>query len=921
MPMSFSPNFFNSAKPLALVVGDASFVASHLCDDLLSRSVKVICLGDSNENTESLTSEDFVYGNIENIDDILSKIDGVDYIFFLTENRKFSSELVLTLIDFTAEKQARFLFGSNFRVKSVEEKNIQEASSKKNIDFRLAHWVDVYGPKMSLSHSPMDQILAAAAGRKTIKIETNGEDFLYPVFVKDVVEGLLKVELAPGTRGKTFTFAGEKTTVSVFAEKVKNIVGGVSVEFAGGAGIKEEELDSELLNMGHNLVGWQPEKPLEEGVRQTLSWFDRHLPKLETIMRRVEEPALEIRRIDQDKQEKPKLKPVPGFWNNAPKKKKGLRWFAIPLFGLTVLFWIFILPVLQLGLGIVQLNFAESSLKSGEIKISTEWFARSAFWFELASKTFPSWGTLPGLKNEAQGLAKKSNSLNQFAKLGIKTASLIEQVGLLRKGVFGKAPFAFEEILANTQTDAGSLARESGFLAAEMQGADLSFTLPFYGTETVVAYKELDEMRTNLALFQELLPVLPDLLGMNGKRVYLVLLQDNTKLTPGGGRINSFGLVTFDKGRIINLEVMGSDVADGQLKGQIDPPEPLKKYAGLTDWKLSYSGWSADFPTSATRAAWFIEKELEQKVDGVIAYDLEFVKILLAGNRDIELESGEGINRDNIYQTTEKSNDDYYAKLNREVLRLLTNPSELKTLELVGLSKNTTQKHLAFWTTTSRINKILAEHGQDGGIRNVSCDNAQKYGDCQTDYLQIVDANIGSNKNNRFLEKSYALEIDVKDNVLSHRITISLENKTREQPYKSYLQLMVPATAKLNLSAVVNPEDGLQENITPDIGSDKGKRSFGTMLEIPAGQKRQIVYLWDVLRNKSGAENEEGEFVFLWQKQMGTFAEPVVLRINLPNPGLKVGAYPFPSLTENGTIGYNTNLSQDLVTNLIWQGK
>ena len=72
--------------------------------------------------------------HIEDTDGFLSKIDRVDYVFFLTENRKFSSELALTLVDFSAEKRARFLFGSGLRVKSIEEKNTQEASLKKGLD-------------------------------------------------------------------------------------------------------------------------------------------------------------------------------------------------------------------------------------------------------------------------------------------------------------------------------------------------------------------------------------------------------------------------------------------------------------------------------------------------------------------------------------------------------------------------------------------------------------------------------------------------------------------------------------------------------------------------------------------------------------------------------------------------------------------
>lgn len=914
MSTSLSLDFFNGGKPVALLVGGAGFVGSHLSEELISRGVKVICFDTVSENIQHLLSEDFVYRGVEDIDDVLLKIERADYVFFLTEHEGFSP-VASALIDFSAKKQARLLFGSDIRERFLEEKIIHEASLKKGLDFRRVHWLDVYGPKMSLSRYLLGQILKKAASRKTLQISGTVENFVYPVFVQDVVEGILKAEVSPGTKGMLITFAGEKTSVFNFAESVKNLVGNIEVQFVARESPEEKivpagAVDDKLLNSGRKLIGWETKTPLLSGLRQTLSWFDRHPTKGQEVT---------VAPLPKINKEEPK--PVAGFWEKVPKKKRRARWLILPLFGLTILFWIFFLPALQLGMGIVQLKFAENTLKSGETKTAAEWFERSLFWFELATKTFPSWGTFPGLKNEAHELSKKSNNLVQVARLGTRTTSLIEQLTLLQKGVLGKEVFAFEEVLANVQADTETLVRDLGFLEAEMQGVDLNFTLPVYGTKTIVVHKTLDSTRTNLAFFQELLLVLPDLLGANGKRTYMVVMQDNTELTPSGGRIYSFGLLTFDKGRLINFEVVGGDVAEGQLKGHIDPPEPLGKYADLASWNLSYSGWSADFPTSAARAAWFVEKELEQKVDGVAAYDLEFVKALLADNREIELESGEAISTENIYQITEKSGKDYYINLNRAVLRLLTNPGELKILELAGLGVNTEQKHLAFWTTTSRANTILAKYGWDGGVRNVSCDIAQKFGDCRTDYLQIVDANLGNSKASRLLQKSYALEIDIKDEVLSHRITISLENKGQTQSYRSYLRLLTPATAKVNLSVVVNPEDGKQENISPDIGSDKGKRSFGTLIEIPGGQKRQIVYLWDVPHSKSETEGKEGELVFLWQKQMGTFPEPVVLRVNMPEPGLKVGAFPSPGLTENGTIGYNTSLFEDLVTNLIWQGK
>lgn len=928
MTTSLSQDFFSSAKPIALVVGGTSFVGSRLCEELLSKGVKVVCYNVSDlvesERVSHLVSSDFVL--VENtIAEILSSCSRVDYIFLVAEVNTLTEKKVIHLLDFSTEKDARFMICADYRHEFSQEyvDVIRSYAKKKNVDFRQVRWVDVYGPDMPFEQSLLGRILKNTIGRKVLSVPGDRESFVYPVFVKDVVEGILKAMIAPGTKGEVFTFAGDKVSLFNLSNQLSEMAGGVEVEFVSKDG-GEKEISEETLNSGRRLIGWEQKKSLEEGIRQTLSWFDRHPPKVERTKTasRITETVIE-RKFSQ------KTSNPGGFWEKglfekkeegkkiAKSGKKLRRWLFVPFLGLALVFWVFALPALQLGIGTAELGFAQKDLELGKTSEASVWFDRSVFWFETAAKTFPSWSSVPGFKNEALKFSTKSTYLAQLARVGKKKSGLVEQTTALRKGIFGKEVYEQEKILANIQTETNAILNDLGFLEAGVGKGGLVFTLPFVGTKTVLEPGETERMREQIVFLQQLLPVLPDLLGESAKKTYLVLLQDNLELSPSGGLIASYALVTFDKGRMVNLEVAASDLAEKQLKGQIDPPKPLGQYAQLENWNLSYSGWSADFPTSAARASWFIEKELEQKIDGVIAYDLEFVQSVLSEGHELELEGGEIVNAQNVYSGAGTAGREYYVNLNRKFLHLLANFKDFGKVDFNNISRSVKEKHLAFWTTNSRANSVLAKYSWDGGVKSVSCDSAQKFGNCSTDYLQVIDANLGKNKTSQFIEKSYALEVDIQENTLSHRMTITLENKSTEG-YKSYLRLYTPGSTKLNLAALIDPEDGAQENVSPEEGSDKGKRTFGKLIEIPSRKKRQFVYLWEVPRAKSG---EEGELVFLWQKQMGTRNEPLVLRINLPGAGLKVGAYPVPSLTENGTIGYNVDLSQDLVTNLVWQPK
>ena len=105
--------------------------------------------------------------------------------------------------------------------------------------------------------------------------------------------------------------------------------------------------------------------------------------------------------------------------------------------------------------------------------------------------------------------------------------------------------------------------------------------------------KEIDSITDNISEFQIFLSkaktfsqILPEAIGLNGKRKYLLLFQNNMELRATGGFIGSYGIASFSDGKMQDLKISDVYTADGQLKGKIFPPGPITKYMGQPNWYL-----------------------------------------------------------------------------------------------------------------------------------------------------------------------------------------------------------------------------------------------------------------------------------------------------------------------------------------------
>ncbi|MBT5516530.1 DUF4012 domain-containing protein [Candidatus Peregrinibacteria bacterium] len=137
-----------------------------------------------------------------------------------------------------------------------------------------------------------------------------------------------------------------------------------------------------------------------------------------------------------------------------------------------------------------------------------------------------------------------------------------------------------------------------------------------------------------LAAKEPLLTVLGDKLPQH----YLILLQNNDEIRPGGGFIGSYAVAMFNDGRLADLEFKDVYEIDNLYNGFLEIPVP--EIRELTDnWRFRDSNVYADFPTTANSAMNLFDIQGGPGVDGVIAINLSAAQAMLGAIGPLEIPS------------------------------------------------------------------------------------------------------------------------------------------------------------------------------------------------------------------------------------------------------------------------------------------
>jgi len=396
------------------------------------------------------------------------------------------------------------------------------------------------------------------------------------------------------------------------------------------------------------------------------------------------------------------------------------------------------------------------------------------------------------------------------------------------------------------------------------------------------------------SLMNKILPIsemLPKLAGYPSPANYLIVLQNSDELRPTGGFIGTYGILQMDSGEIERLDTHDIYHLDMPVKDKVNvaPPEPIKKYL-VDKWYMRDSNWSPDWSESAQKINWFYDLENSKfpKPDinnfvGVIGITPEFVTDLLSFIGPLEV-NGETYTKDNFVDLLQYKVEkgyvhlgvpswhrkeevgDILAKLKKELLGMPTD----KLSEIVNLvDNNLARKNILFYFNDLAIQEVAKNSNFAGEIKQTD-----------SDFVMVVDANMGAYKTDAVMGKSIEYSLDQGINGLFAKLKINYSHRGsfdwKTTRYRSYTRIYVPRGSQL-----IKSWGGDKEQV--DVYDEGDKTVFAGFISIEPGKINNI-YLEYKLPDRINIQAiAQKEYSLYFQKQAGAKIEELKLSLNFDN--------------------------------------
>jgi dTDP-glucose 4,6-dehydratase len=307
----------------ALITGGAGFLGSHLCELFLSRGHQVICMDNlitgSPANIQHLIGRDgfaFVKYDVTNYIHVDGKLDYVlhfaspaspiDYLEKPIQTLKVGSLGTHKTLGVAKDRKARYLLASTSEVygdplihpqkedywgnvnpvgpRGVydEAKRFAEAMTMAyhrfhGVDTRIVRIFNTYGERMRINDGRVvPAFIAQALRNEPLTVFGDGSQTRSFCYVSDLVEGIYRLLMSNETLPVNIGNPSEMTVLQ-FAQVIKELTGtNAPIEFRP---LPEDDpkIRRPDITKAKTLLGWQPQVPLEVGLKRTIDYFRRVL--------------------------------------------------------------------------------------------------------------------------------------------------------------------------------------------------------------------------------------------------------------------------------------------------------------------------------------------------------------------------------------------------------------------------------------------------------------------------------------------------------------------------------------------------------------------------------------------------------------------------------------------------------------------
>lgn len=417
--------------------------------------------------------------------------------------------------------------------------------------------------------------------------------------------------------------------------------------------------------------------------------------------------------------------------------------------------------------------------------------------------------------------------------------------------------------------------------------------------------------------FSQITAALPELLGVNRSKNYLLIFQNNAELRPTGGFIGSYGLLSFDQGRLIDFRPTNVYLIDGQIQvqDQCEKP-PLVLQAISSCHGVRDANWDPDFPSSAQEIIRLYEKVGSEEIDGVFALTPPVIQKLMAITGPIELPQWETtVDQDNVISTIQYLTSIKYKNAADPKLFLI----ELAQILLDRIAHQSPEQ----WAQTMEIllgsldQQELLLYSQDQDVQSFILAKDWEGGIIQADldYLMINNANINGSKGSQFLHQDYHLQTYLlQDGSVENVLNISYKHTGNwtwpSSTITNYQRIYLPFGSQLLESTNPNPEGG-KRGLTEVINQHQ-KTIFADYITIHPGGTINLTYRYRLPFNIRNNQ-ETTSYKLTLQRQTGVYNTNVTHQITYdPYDYQPVHTNGYLTMVNQGTISGQFPLEENL---------
>ena len=307
----------------ALITGGAGFIGSHLADRFLAMGHDVVAMdnlltGDTANIAHLAGRDDFhfirhdvtnyiyVEGPLDAVLHFASPASPADYLRLPIQTLKVGALGTHKALGLTLAKGARFLLASTSEVygdplvhpqpegywgnvnpiglRGVydEAKRFAEAMTMAyhryhGVDTRIVRIFNTFGPRMRLDDGrAVPNFITQALRGEPVTVYGDGSQTRSLIYISDLVEGLYRLLMSDVTDPVNIGSPHE-ITIQELAEMIRDLVGSDSPITYHPLPQDDPKVRQPDIGRARQLLSWEPQVPIEEGLKRTIEDFRRRL--------------------------------------------------------------------------------------------------------------------------------------------------------------------------------------------------------------------------------------------------------------------------------------------------------------------------------------------------------------------------------------------------------------------------------------------------------------------------------------------------------------------------------------------------------------------------------------------------------------------------------------------------------------------